>query len=120
MKKNWITFGINIILAVSLVFLLFVYEGKPPAQKAAKGGEPAPAGETSTAGNPEEIASANCMTCHGENLQGGAGPALTKIGTKYSQDEIENIINNGRNAMPAGVISPDEAKVVAEWLAQKK
>jgi mono/diheme cytochrome c family protein len=116
MKKVWVTTGINIILAGCLVFLLFFYEGTKPAPKVAADGKT----KTISAGNPEKIANTSCMTCHGENLKGGAGPALDKIGAKYAENEIEDIINHGKNAMPAGVVSPEEAKVVAEWLAQKK
>lgn len=114
MKKLWATTGINIILAGFLVFLLFYYEGPGNAAGETSGGE------TASAEKAEEIASTNCMSCHGENLKGGAGPALNKIGSKYAQGDIENIIKNGKGAMPAGVITPEEAKIVAEWLAKKK
>jgi cytochrome c551 len=114
MKKVWVTSGINIILAGCLVFLLFIYEGPQHSQTATAGGEVA------SAGNPEEIVNKSCITCHGDNLQGGSGPALDKIGSKYASSDIENIINNGKNGMPAGVVSTEEATVVAEWLAQKK
>jgi cytochrome c551 len=114
MKKTLITSGVNIVLAGCLVFLLFFYEGHQPSQSAAA------SGEATSAGNPEEIVSNSCITCHGDNLQGGSGPALDKIGSTYAQNEIEDIINNGKNGMPAGVISSEEATVVAEWLAQKK
>ncbi|WHZ00801.1 cytochrome c [Neobacillus sp. YX16] len=117
MKKLLATSGINILLAGCLVFLLFYYEGPEHAAKA--GGKTA-GGETASIEKAEEIASTSCMTCHGENLKGGAGPALDKIGSKYAQNDIENIIKNGKGAMPGGVITPDEAKIVAEWLVQKK
>ncbi|MBD1379804.1 c-type cytochrome [Metabacillus arenae] len=114
MKKIWITSVINIVLAGCLVFLLFFYEGAQPSQPEDAGG-----GETA-AGNPEEIVNSNCTSCHGNNLQGGSGPPLEKVGGKYGQNEIEEIINNGKGAMPAGVISQEEAAIVAEWLSQKK
>ena len=117
MKKLWATSGINILLAGCLVFLLFYYEG---TGHTAKTGNETGEGETASAEKAEEIASTTCMSCHGENLEGGAGPALNKIGSKYAQSDIENIIKNGKGAMPAGVITPEEAKIVAEWLAQKK
>lgn len=117
MKKLWATTGVNILLAGFLIFLLFYYEG---IEHPANAGGQTTGGETASAEKAEEITSSNCITCHGENLKGGAGPALTKIGSKYAQGDIENIIKNGKGAMPAGIISPEEAKIVAAWLAQKK
>lgn len=76
-------------------------------------------GGTATA-NAEEIVQKNCISCHGNNLQGGAGPALNKIGSKYDKAEIENIIHNGKGGMPGGLLSDEEASTVAEWLSQKK
>jgi mono/diheme cytochrome c family protein len=114
MKKIWITSGLNIILAGCLVFLLFFYEGPKPSPSTSA----SEASSTSTDAN--AIVSKSCITCHGENLEGANGPNLTKIGSKYGKDEIENIINNGKNAMPSGVISKEDAATVAEWLSQKK
>ncbi|SDM44268.1 cytochrome c551 [Psychrobacillus sp. OK028] len=69
----------------------------------------------------EKIVSAKCISCHGQNLEGqGNFPALKDVGSRLSQDEILNVIENGRGAMPGGIISGDEAKAVAEWLAAKK
>jgi cytochrome c551 len=114
MKKTLITSGINIILAGCLVFLLFIYNGPSTSETANA------EGESVHASNPEEIVNSTCITCHGENLQGGGGPALDKIGSKLSQNEIEDIINNGKNGMPSGLISGEDVTVVAEWLSQKK
>lgn len=61
-----------------------------------------------------------CSSCHGGDLTGGMGPNLTKVGSKYSKDEILNIIKNGKGQMPANVITGDDANQVAEWLAAKK
>lgn len=69
----------------------------------------------------EKIVSAKCISCHGQNLEGqGNFPALNNVGSRLSEDEILNVIENGRGAMPGGIISGDDAQAVAEWLAAKK
>ncbi|NNU84976.1 cytochrome c [Geobacillus sp. BMUD] len=73
-----------------------------------------------TAASAEQIFKQNCASCHGQDLSGGVGPNLQKVGSKYSKDEIKNIIANGRGAMPAGIIKGEDADKVAEWLAAKK
>ena len=61
------------------------------------------------------------LSCHGQNLEGqGNFPALNDVGSRLSQDEILDVIENGRGAMPGGIISGDDAQAVAEWLAAKK
>ena len=115
MKKIWLTSGVSVVLAGCLVFLLFFYKGQQPSPA------PSPDGGTQgTSAGAEEIVNNSCISCHGENLQGGAGPAINKVGAKYDKSEIEDIINNGKNGMPAGVISNEEAAIVAEWLSKKK
>ncbi|RWR13571.1 cytochrome c551 [Siminovitchia fortis] len=68
----------------------------------------------------EAIFKQNCSSCHGENLEGRNGPNLQKIGGTLSQDEIHDVIENGRPGMPAGIIKGDDADKVAAWLAEKK
>ncbi len=69
----------------------------------------------------EKIFANNCATCHGKNLEGNVGPNLTKVGSKYSSEEIQKIIKNGKGQMPAGILKDDkEIMAVADWLAAKK
>ncbi|KAA0548790.1 cytochrome c [Bacillus sp. BGMRC 2118] len=68
----------------------------------------------------EPIYQKSCSGCHGGDLQGGMGPALNKVGGKYSEEEILNIIHNGQGGMPKGVIQGADAEAVAAWLAGKK
>ncbi len=68
----------------------------------------------------EEVYQQNCLSCHGENLEGGFGPALDKIGSEYSEEEILHVIHNGKGQMPANVVEGEEAEAVAAWLAEKK
>jgi cytochrome c551 len=81
------------------------------------GGDDEATGDTVDA---EKIAAQKCSTCHGENLEGGGGPKISDVGSRYSKEEIEEIILNGKGGMPAGIIKGEEASAVAEWLASKK
>lgn len=92
---------------------------EPADNSTANGGEQAaaPAADNSAA---EGIFKQSCASCHGQNLEGGVGPDLTKVGSRLDAAGIENVITNGRNAMPAGLIQGDDAKAVAEWLSAKK
>lgn len=68
----------------------------------------------------EQVIQQKCISCHGANLEGGAGPALDKIGADLSQEEIHDIIINGEGAMPPRIIEGDDADAVAAWLAEQK
>lgn len=69
----------------------------------------------------EKIVNSKCIACHGNNLEGqGNFPALNNVGSRLSEDEILNVIENGRGGMPAGLVTGDDAKAVAAWLAEKK
>ncbi|GAC90394.1 c-type cytochrome [Anoxybacillus salavatliensis] len=62
-----------------------------------------------------------CLTCHGENLQGGpAAPSL--VGTGLSPEEIANIAKNGKGGMPAGIFkgTDEELQKLAEFVAGLK
>lgn len=74
-----------------------------------------------TAAAAEQVAKQTCSACHGQDLKGAMGPDLTAIGSKYSEDEIKDIIKNGRGDMPAqSQLSDDDVNAVASWLASKK
>ena len=96
--------------------------GDDEADKADKDTTDSGATTTETASvDAEKIVSAKCISCHGQNLEGqGNFPALNDVGSRLSQDEILTVIENGRGAMPGGIISGDDAQAVAEWLAAKK
>ncbi|MEE6451381.1 cytochrome c [Gottfriedia acidiceleris] len=70
--------------------------------------------------NGEKLFKQSCASCHGGELEGIIGPSLKKVGAKYSEKEIENIIHDGRGSMPSGVVQGNDAKSVAKWLATKK
>ncbi|ARF15116.1 cytochrome C551 [Sporosarcina sp. P12(2017)] len=77
-------------------------------------------GAATTDVDAEAVVQQSCASCHGGNLEGGAGPALDKAGATHSEEEIHDIIINGKGAMPPGIIQGEEADAVAAWLAEKK
>jgi mono/diheme cytochrome c family protein len=70
----------------------------------------------------EALFKANCMSCHGANLQGDFGPNLTKVGARLSKDKIAAQITNGGGDMPAQGknIAAADIAILAAWLAGMK
>jgi YVTN family beta-propeller protein len=68
----------------------------------------------------EVLYKASCASCHGDNLEGKAGPALTTIGAQKSNKEILDRIQNGKGMMPGGLVNETDAKILATWLSEKK
>lgn len=57
-----------------------------------------------------EVYENNCMSCHGDALEGGAaGPTL--IGTEYDADEIAEIAVEGVGDMPAGIFDGSDEEL---------
>lgn len=69
----------------------------------------------------EEVYANNCAMCHGADLSGGAGPELTNVGSKYSADEIKDIVQNGKGQMqPQKQVTGEDLDNLANWLAEKQ
>lgn len=83
---------------------------------------PTTTGGGTAAANGQAIYKQNCISCHGDTLQGGVGPNLTKVGAKYSKDQIVTIVSNGKGAMPAfkGKLSDADIGSLSDWLAAQK
>lgn len=117
MNRNpLIPFALIAFLGLGLMFLLS-FVGLDNMEEIAKGDE---AGDTAEPATPEDIYAQSCISCHGDQLQGVVGPALANIGSKYDAAHIEGVILNGQGTMPAGVVDAEKAKILAEWLAEKK
>lgn len=87
---------------------------EPPADSGGNSGS-----ESSV--DPEAVVQQNCISCHGENLEGaGNFPPLNDVGARLSEEEIRGVIDNGQGAMPADIIEGEEADAVAKWLSEKK
>ncbi|MFD2330370.1 c-type cytochrome [Cohnella sp. GCM10020058] len=68
------------------------------------------------------IYKSNCLACHGDQLQGGMGPALAKVGADMSEADIHKQILNGGGGMPAfkGTLTDEQIATLTAWLASKK
>ena len=53
-----------------------------------------------------------CQTCHGDNMEGGVGPAVINSGQRIFYDEFKSIILNGVGQMP-GFVHVDEESLSA-------
>ncbi len=113
-KAFFTSFGILfLVFLIALVGSIFF---PPSSGEQANGGATAPATVDAAA-----LFKANCASCHGQNLEGIAGPNLTKVGANYNSEQIADIIKNGKGGMPPGMLKKaDEIKAVSDWLAEKK
>ncbi|MGN8645505.1 cytochrome c550 [Gracilibacillus sp. HCP3S3_G5_1] len=114
MKKNpIIPFALIAVLGILAMIILSVV-GLNEQERIATGGEE---GETTEA-DPEALIQ-SCIGCHGGDLEGGSGPALNDVHERLDVAEIEDIIINGTDGgMPGGLVSNEEAAVLAEWLSE--
>ncbi|MGD6818131.1 cytochrome c550 [Metabacillus sp. 84] len=119
MKRNpLIPFVLIAVFGIGLM-LFFSVKGLGDAEKMAGGDEEKPKTENVANLSPEEIYKGKCISCHGENYEGGVGPKLA--GTGLSVDEIKDKIKNGGGGMPPNLV-PDEKKLdeVAKWVSELK
>ncbi|MDR0269280.1 cytochrome c [Paenibacillus sp.] len=118
--QKWIMSGLITIACVFAIVLIFTLPGK---EEVAQQEKPAMPEITMDAAAAEATLKAqSCISCHGDQLQGGAGPNLQKIGSQMSAEEIYTIITKGKGGMPSfkDKLKSEEIANVAEWLAEKK
>ncbi|RKD73020.1 cytochrome c550 [Sinobaca qinghaiensis] len=79
-------------------------------------------GEASVEDDPvaygEDLVAENCISCHGENLEGqGEFPAINNAASNYSAEEISTIAQEGIGDMPGGIAAnAEEGDAIAEYL----
>jgi cytochrome c550 len=102
------------ILAMLLLSFKGIGDSRELAAELEGGGEQT----EQVAASPEEIYQSTCIGCHGDQYQGsGSAPGLTGVGERLSKEELEDVVVNGRNAMPSGLVAPEQAGEMAEWLS---
>lgn len=69
-----------------------------------------------------EIYRQNCLSCHGDQLQGQVGPNLQQVGSRLTEEEIAQIVREGKGGMPAygNRFDDEEINALAAWLAEQK
>jgi cytochrome c551 len=111
----------KISLWVTSAALLLVLAGCGGGGGNAGGGN---TGGTVATADVEAIFKKNCVSCHGDNLEGRVGPNsnIAKVGAKLSRDDIAAVIAGGRGGMPKfqGRLQDNEIGALADWLAAKK
>lgn len=61
-----------------------------------------------------------CVACHATDLSGKDGPNLQKVGARLTRDQILSTVKNGKGMMPSGMVSDEEANLLADWLSTLK
>lgn len=117
--QKWIMSGLFFAACAFAVVLMFTLPGK---SEVAEENKPSMPEVTMDAASAETIVKATCLSCHGDQLQGGVGPSLQKIGSQKDAGEIYSIVTKGRGQMPSfkDKLAPEEIANVALWLAEKK
>ncbi|MEF2968967.1 cytochrome c [Paenibacillus sp. M1] len=118
--QKWIMSGILAVACIFAVVLMFTLPGR---EQVAQEEKPQMPEVTLNAEQAEATVKANCIACHGDQLQGGAGPNLQKIGSELSSDQLYSIITKGKGGvMPSfkDKLKEDEIANVALYLSEKK
>jgi cytochrome c550 len=121
MKRNpVIPFVLIMGLGIVLVFFLS-FKGLGDSKQLAKGNEKGTSGSDqaqTVSQKPEDIYKSTCIGCHGDQYQGGMGPSLKGVGKKVSKDQIKQYITQGKGNMPPGLVKPEQAEAMAEWVSK--
>lgn len=105
------------VMGLALVFFLAV-KGVGDSKEVAEGKD-GKKEEAVEKFEPEAFAEKTCVSCHGENLKGGAGPSLH--GTGLSKDKVADILQNGLpGGMPGGLVPAENLDEMAEYISKLK
>ena len=118
---RWTLFFLIVAVSIGAYSILVAY----PPSKGKQGRAKAVASEPISAAeelNAVALYSMTCAACHGQRLEGGVGPSLVGIGSRIPPTKIERIAQRGKGknkpvSMPPGLATPEEARVLARWLA---
>lgn len=117
--QKWIMSGLFFAACTVAIVLMFTLPGKEEVAEEQKPAMPVVLLDAAAA---EEVVKATCISCHGDQLQGGMGPSLQQAGSEHDAEAIYSIVTKGRGQMPSfkEQLAPEEIANVAMWLAEKK
>lgn len=129
MKKNpvipYAIIAVIGILAVIIISVVGIDQRQAIQDAEENGGEETEqseegGGETA-GGDGDAVFQNNCAMCHGSDLASGSAPALTEIGSKYSQEELAQIVQEGIGNMPAQPqVQGEDLEALTQWLSEKQ
>ena len=116
MKKRWATW----LVLTGVVVALAGCGGNGGAGGTGGGGQTG--GTAAEAIELPEIYKQNCLSCHGDQLQGRVGPKLQDVGGRLTEEQIAAIIRDGKGGMPSygNRFNDEEISTLAAWLAEQK
>ncbi|WP_334075984.1 MULTISPECIES: cytochrome c [Paenibacillus] len=119
--QKWIMSGLLVVACAFAAVLMFTLPGR---EQVAQEEKPQMPEVTLNAEQAEAVIKANCISCHGDELKGGAGPNLQKVGSALSADQLFGIITKGKGGgmMPSfkDKLKEEEIANVALYLSEKK
>ncbi|MNO96788.1 Cytochrome c-551 precursor [compost metagenome] len=117
--QKYIMSGLFFAACAIAIILMFTLPGKGEMAEEVKPSMPEVVLDATAA---EALVKANCISCHGDQLQGAMGPNLQNIGSVKTPDELYTLIGKGKGIMPGfkETLADEEIANIAQWLAQKK
>lgn len=76
------------------------------------------AGDTVTTASADSLYTEYCLNCHGDEMN-RMNVDLNTIKDRLGEDEIFDIIKNGKAAMPGSLVNDAENTVLTKWLLEQ-
>src|SRR5699024_2300369 len=119
--KRPIAVGMMLLGLAGTIWLTYESSAEVDWEQRAENNKPIPPGEQAEIDKDDPgyaVYQDNCLSCHGDSLQGGNGPAL--VGIDHPPDVIKDIAQNGIGNMPADVFqgSDEELDQLADFIAK--
>src|SRR3990172_1634112 len=123
MRCSWVFMIVAVVIGISAIAIQHSNGNGQHRHKRTNAAQVNSVAPLSAADEQKAVAlySRTCAACHGQRLEGVVGPSLVGVGSRYSLAKIERIAQRGKGknkpvSMPAGLATPDQARLLARWL----